>query len=36
MKHELEVHGYLDVSFQSDIKDRKSQSGYVFSLNRVL
>jgi hypothetical protein len=34
--HELEVHGYLDVSFQSDIKDRKSQSGYVFSLNRVL
>jgi hypothetical protein len=31
--HELEVHGYLDASFQSDINDRKSQSGYGFSLN---
>ena len=27
------VQGYLNTSFQSDIDDRKSQSGQVFTLN---
>ena len=31
--HELEVHSFLDASFQSDIDDSKSRSGYVFTLN---
>ena len=31
---ELIVNGYSDAAFQTDIEDSKSQSGYVFCLNR--
>ena len=30
---DLHVKGYIDVSFQSDRDDSKSQSGYVFTMN---
>ena len=30
---ELVVNGYVDASFNTDIDDSKSQSGYVFVLN---
>ena len=30
---DLHVKGYIDVSFQSDRDDSKSQSRYVFTLN---
>ncbi|KAM1281721.1 hypothetical protein ACFX2H_022159 [Malus domestica] len=30
---ELRVEAYIDVDFQSDIDDRSSNSGYVFTLN---
>jgi len=31
--NELEIYSYLDASFQLNIDYRKSQSGYVFTLN---
>ena len=30
---ELKLEGYTDSSFQSDIDDSKSMSGYIFTLN---
>ncbi|KAM2779739.1 hypothetical protein COP1_014984 [Malus domestica] len=30
---ELRVEAYTDVDFQSDVDDRNSNSGYVFTLN---
>ena len=30
----LRVEGYMDSSFQSDVDDNKSNSGYVYTLNR--
>ena len=30
---ELKLEGYIDSSFQSDIDDSKSMSGYIFTLN---
>ena len=30
---ELVVNGYIDASFDTDLDDSKSQSGYVFLLN---
>ena len=32
-EEELVVNGYTDASFQTDVDDSKSQSGYVFTLN---
>ena len=32
-KDELKVEGYTDSDFQSDVDDRKSTSGFVFTLN---
>jgi hypothetical protein len=34
-EEELVVKGYNDASFQTDADDSKSQSGFVFCLNRV-
>ena len=33
---DLQVNGYTDANFQSDKDDCKSQSGYVFIMNRVV
>ena len=33
-ENELEVHGYLNINSQSDIDHSKSQSAYVFTMNR--
>ena len=33
---ELQVNGYMDSDFQSDPNDRKSISGFVFTLNGVV
>ena len=33
-EEELIVNGYTDAAFQTDVEDSKSQSGYVFCLNR--
>ena len=30
---EMKVIGYCDASFQTDIDDRRSQTGYLFTLN---
>lgn len=30
---ELKLEGYTDSSFQSDVDDSKSTSGYIFTLN---
>ena len=32
-EEELIVNGYTDAAFQTDVKDSKSQFGYVFCLN---
>lgn len=32
--NELEIHGYLDINSQSVIDNNKSQSEYIFTLNR--
>ena len=32
-EEELVVKGYTDASFQTDIDDSQSQSGYVFTIN---
>ena len=33
-EEELIVNGYTDAAFQTDVEDSKSQSGYVFCLNK--
>jgi hypothetical protein len=33
-EEELVVKGYIDASFQTDVDDSKSQSNFVFYLNR--
>ena len=32
----LKVEGYIDSSFQSDVNDNKSNSGYMYTLNGVV
>jgi hypothetical protein len=32
-EEELVVNGYIDASFQTDMDDSQSQSGFVFTIN---
>ncbi|KAL4303932.1 hypothetical protein GQ457_10G009810 [Hibiscus cannabinus] len=35
-EEELRIKGYTDASFQTDKDDSRSQSGFVFCLNKIL